>query len=263
MPGLLVDQYDHVTVFTLNRPEKRNSFDTAMSREITQRMHDFNADPEQYVAIFTGSGDKAFCSGGDLKEASARNLTPGSTPTVGVAEIDLFGVRASPKPTIAAVNGLAVAGGFELSLVCDIRIAADTASFGVFEVKRGFMPGIAVNVLARQMPLGDALYMLMTADFLSAQDAYRLGLVQKLTSSGALLEEALKVATMIAGNSQVAVQASKRVACLWRDHAIRESLEFYKSVNERLMLCDDVREGTRAFVEKREPKFSNEWPRST
>ena len=103
----------------------------------------------------------------------------------------------------------------------------------------------------------------MTADRVTAQDALRLGLVQKVVPRDQLMDESIRVAEMIAANSQVAVQASKRVAYFWRNLAIRESLEYYKSINQRLMLCDDPLEGPRAFAEKREPKFSNRWPENT
>jgi enoyl-CoA hydratase/carnithine racemase len=258
MPDLLVDRQKHVTVLTLNRPHKLNALGGTLRQDLTSAVAEFNADPEQSVAIITGAGDRAFSAGADLNEVAERVATSG--PNVGTDSVDLAGVGTSPKPIIAAINGLAVAGGLELSLNCDIRIAADTAWFGVFEVKRGIMAGVAVNLLARYMPLGDALYMLMTADRVTAQDALRLGLVQKVVPKDALMDECLRVAEMIASNSQVAVQASKRVAYFWRNLAIRESLEFYKSVNQRLMLCDDVLEGPRAFAEKREPHFSNRWP---
>ena len=122
------------------------------------------------------------------------------------------------------------------------------------------MAGIAVNLLARYLPLGDALYMLMTADRVAAQDALRLGLVQKVVPADQLMAESMRVAEMIASNSQVAVQASKKVAYFWRNLAIRESLDYYRAVNQRLMLCEDVLEGPRAFAEKREPVFTNRWP---
>jgi enoyl-CoA hydratase/carnithine racemase len=258
MSDLLVERHGHITVLTLNRPQKLNSLSAGLSADLTGAMAEFDADPGQYVAIITGAGDRAFSAGADLTELAAR--TKQSGPSIGVSTVDLWGVGSSPKPVIAAVNGLAVAGGLELSLNCDIRIAADSAWFGVFEVKRGLMAGIAVNLLARYMPLGDALYMLMTADRVSAQDAQRLGLVQKVVPGDELMPESFRVAEMIAANSQVAVQASKRVAYFWRNLAIRESLDYYKAVNQRLMLCDDVLEGPRAFAEKREPRFSNRWP---
>lgn len=262
MSDLLVERHGHVTVFTLNRPHKLNSLGGTLSEELTSGMAEFNADHDQYVAIITGAGDRAFSSGADLTELAERNAQ-GGAPNVGTTSVDLWGVGGSPKPVIAAVNGLAVAGGLELSLNCDIRIAAEEAWFGVFEVKRGIMAGIAVNLLARYIPFGDALYMLMTADRVTAADALRLGLVQKVVPRENLMEESLRIAQMIASNSQVAVQASKRVAYFWRNLAVRESLDYYQSINQRLMLCDDVLEGPRAFAEKREPKFSNRWPENT
>jgi enoyl-CoA hydratase/carnithine racemase len=262
MSDLLVERHGHVTVFTLNRPEKLNSLAGTLSEELTSGMAEFDADPDQYVAIITGAGDRAFSSGADLTELAARNAGGGS-PNVGTTSVDLWGVGSSPKPVIAAVNGLAVAGGLELSLNCDIRIAAEEAWFGVFEVKRGIMAGIAVNLLARYIPFGDALYMLMTADRVPAPDALRLGLVQKVVPRDRLMEESLRVAEMIAANSQVAVQASKRVAYHWRNLAIRESLDYYQAINQRLMLCDDVLEGPRAFAEKRQPHYANRWPENT
>jgi enoyl-CoA hydratase/carnithine racemase len=261
MSDLLIDRREHISIFTLNRPEKMNSLGGTLSADLTRAMAGFDADPEQYVAIITGAGDRAFSAGADLNDLAARTAT--GTPSVGVSTVDLWGVGGSPKPVIAAVNGLAVAGGLELSLNCDIRIAADSAWFGVFEVKRGIMAGIAVNLLARYMPLGDALYMLMTADRVTAAEALRLGLVQKVVPADELMAEALRVAEMIAANSQVAVQASKKVAYFWRNLAIRESLDYYQAVNQRLMLCDDVLEGPRAFAEKRKPEFSNRWPENT
>jgi enoyl-CoA hydratase/carnithine racemase len=258
MTDVLVERHGHATIITLHRPEKLNAFTTAMGDELTGVMAKFNRDPDQYVAIITGAGDRAFSSGFDLSELS--NRFEGGNVNVGVSSVDLYGVGSSPKPTIAAVNGLAVAGGFELALNCDIRVAADTAWFGLFEVKRGIMAGVGVNMLARYLPLGEALYLLMTADRLSAQDAARFGLVQRLAPAGELMDTAVSIADMIASNSQVAVQASKQVAYAWRNLAIREQIELYRSVNQRLLLCEDVLEGSRAFAEKRDPVFVNRWP---
>ena len=260
MSDLLVERRGHVTVFILNRPDKLNAMTRSMGREFTAAFGEFEADPDQYVAVITGAGNRAFSSGADLTELASRIERSSSSRPTGAASVDLWGVGSSAKPTIAAVNGLAVAGGLELSLNCDIRIVADTAWFGVFEVKRGIMAGIAVNLLARYMPIGDALYMLMTADRISAADALRLGLAQKVVPPGALMDEVMRVAEMIAANSQVAVQASKQVAYFWRNLAIRESMDYYRAVQQRLMLCDDVIEGPRAFAQKRAPQFSNRWP---
>ena len=257
MSDVLVERQGHTTVITLHRPEKHNAFTTAMGDELTGVMAEFDRDPDQYVAVITGAGDRAFSSGFDLSEMANR-FGSGNVST-GVTSVDLWGVGNSPKPTIAAVNGLAVAGGFELALNCDIRVAADTAWFGLFEVKRGIMAGVGVNMLARYLPFGEALYLLMTADRLSAEDAARLGLVQRLVPPEQLMETAMGIAEKIGANSQVAVQASKQVAYQWRNLAIREQVEFYRAVNQRLMLCEDALEGSRAFVEKRDPVFVNRW----
>lgn len=260
MPDLLVDRHGHLTVFTLNRPHKLNALTRGMGEEFMSAMAEFEADRDQYVAIITGTGDKAFSSGVDLNELASRLEAGSATGNADTLSVDFWGVGKCPKPTIAAVNGLAVAGGLELCLNCDIRVVASSAWFGVFEVKRGLMANVAVNLLARYMPIGDALYMLLTADRVSAQDALRLGLAQKVVDRESLMDEAMRVAEMIAQNSQVAVQASKRVAYFWRNLAIRESMEYYQVVNQQLLLSDDVIEGVRAFAEKRPPRFSNRWP---
>jgi enoyl-CoA hydratase/carnithine racemase len=255
---VLAERHGHVTVITLNRPDKLNSYTNSMTAELAAAMEEFNGDPDQYVALITGAGDRAFSTGYDLHEMAERGDT--GDVSIGISSVDFYGVGSSPKPTIAAINGLAVAGGFELALSCDIRIAVQTAWFGLFEVKRGIMAGVGVNMLARYLPLGEALYLLTTGERLSAEDARRFGLVQRLTPAGELMETALEVANSIASNSQVAVQASKQVAYFWRNLAVREQLDFYRAVNQRLMLCEDVLEGPRAFAEKRDPVWVNRWP---
>jgi enoyl-CoA hydratase/carnithine racemase len=257
LPELLVERDGHITVITLNRPDQLNAFTTAMTRDLTQAMAEFDADSEQYVAIITGAGDRAFSSGRDLKELAANST---NRLEVQLSDPDLWGVGSSPKPTIAAINGLAVAGGFELSLNCDIRVASESAWFGLFEVKRGIMPGVGSRLLARYLSPGDALYLLMTADRMSAHDALARGLVQKLAPGPELMALALRVAEMIAANSQVAVQATKKVAYFSRNAGMREQFELYQEVNRGLLLCDDPAEGVRAFAENRPPEFTNRWP---
>ena len=164
------------------------------------------------------------------------------------------------KVTIAAVNGLAIAGGLELTISCDIRIASETAWFGVFEVKRGILAGVAVNVLPRLMPMGAVMDLMLTGDRLSADDAYRLGLVQQVVPADMLMEAAFKKAEMIAQNSQPAVWGTKQILKFWRDALMAEQHRYYQAVVNRVLLSGDVHEGPRAFAEKRQPLFANRWP---
>jgi len=258
MANVRVDRHHHITVVTIDRPEKLNAFTSAMTADLTAIMREFDRDPDQYVAVITGAGEKAFSAGFDLSEMSDRFA--GGDVRVGVNSVDLWGVGSSPKPTIAAVNGLAVAGGFELALNCDIRIAADSAWFGLMEVQRGIMAGVGVNLLARYLPIGEALYLLMTGDRMSVDDAHRLGLVQRVCTVEELPDTSMAVAERIAANSQPAVQASKRVASFWRNLAVREQVDYYRSINQTLLLGEDVLEGPRAFKERRPPRFTNRWP---
>ena len=145
MPELLVDRLGHITVFALNRPDKLDTMSPSMAHEFTAAFGEFEADPDQYVAVITGSGDRDFSSGADLTELASRIEWSSPSRATGANSVDLWGVGRSAKPTVAGANKLAVADGLELSLNCDVCIVADTAWFGVFDVKRGIMAGIAVK----------------------------------------------------------------------------------------------------------------------
>jgi enoyl-CoA hydratase/carnithine racemase len=258
MSDILVEKHGRTTVFTLNRPAVHNSMTRSMTADLAEAVREFNADPDQYVGIVTGAGDKAFCSGADLKNMAAEVSEGSRFPVHGWP--DIAGISDSEKPIIAAVNGLAVAGGCEIAISCDIRIASTTAWFGLFEVKLGVIAGVAVNILPRLMPMGAAMDMLLSADRLAAEDAYRLGLVQKLVEPGQLMDVALKKAEMIAANSQTAVWGTKKILKFWRDLMLAEQQNLYEAVAHRVLLSGDIHEGPKAFAEKRAPKFKNRWP---
>jgi enoyl-CoA hydratase/carnithine racemase len=258
MTDLLVDKYEHATVWTLNRPHRMNAMGGTLIEELTEAVCEFEADPAQHVAILTGAGEKAFCAGADLKEmaesaSSGRRLPVVSTP-------DIAGLAACEKVTIAAVNGVAIAGGLELSLCCDIRIASSNATFGVFEVKRGILAGIAVNVLPRLMPIGAVMDLMLCAGQLTAEDAFRLGLIQDVVSPDDLIPAALRRAAMVSSNSQAAVRGTKQVLRFWRDAMMTEQVRYYQAVMHRVLLSGDVFEGPLAFAERREPQFSPGFP---
>ena len=257
MSTLLIERHGHVTVFTLNRPEKRNAYDDEMMTAIGDGFLEFDADPEQYVAIVTGAGDAAFCSGNDLSTSQGGRQRSGPRR---VALTDMMGVGATSKPVIAAVNGLAVAGGCEIALACDIRIAADTAWFGLFEPKRGLVPGAAVQLLPRMLTYGDASWFLLTAARVDATEAHRIGLVQRVVPAADLMTEALTMAEAMCALSQVSLQTIKKTLRYHRDLALKESLDYGAVLAELFNLGDDVDEGIQAFREKRDPQFGNRWP---
>lgn len=258
MPDLLVDKQGHTTIFTINRPQRMNSLGGTVMADLSAGLKEFQEDPDQYVAIITGAGDKAFCAGGDLKEM-AEGAASGTALPVSKGP-DISGIAACEKVTIAAVNGLAIAGGLEVSISCDIRIASERAWFGVFEVKRGILAGVAVNVLPRLMPIGAVMDLMLSGDRLSAEEAHRLGLVQRVVPHEKLMDTAIEKAEMIAQNSQAAVWGTKQVLKFWRDALMAEQQRYYEAVIHRVLLSGDMHEGPRAFAEKRDPKFSNTWP---
>ncbi|HEX4527784.1 MAG TPA: enoyl-CoA hydratase-related protein [Acidimicrobiia bacterium] len=256
MSSLRIDRHGHVTVFTLDRPEKRNAYDDATMDEMGDAFVAFDADPEQYVGIVTGAGD-AFCSGNDLSSPRGGRIRTGPRR---LALTDMFGVGATTKPVIAAVNGLAVAGGCEIALACDFRIAADTAWFGLFEPKRGLVPGAAIQLLPRMLNYGDASWMLLTAARVDADEALRIGLVQKVVPAATLMDVALETAQGMCELSQVSLQMIKQTLRHHRDLALKESLEYGAVLSRLLNLGADVDEGIAAFREKRDTHFGNRWP---
>ncbi len=256
MGNLRVDRHGHVTVFTLDRPEKRNAYDDETMREIGDAILAFDADPEQYVGIVTGAGD-AFCSGNDLSSPGGGRIKSGPRR---FPLTDMSGFGATKKPMIAAVNGLAVAGGCEIAMACDFRIAADTAWFGLFEPKRGLVPGVAIQLFPRMMNYGDASWMLLTAARVEAADALRIGLVQQVVPAAELMDFAMATAQSMCELSQVSLQLMKQVLRQHRDRDLTESLELGLALSRLLQLGDDVDEGVAAFREKRDTHFTNRWP---
>lgn len=258
MADLLIDKQAHTTIFTLNRPDRMNALGGTLMPDLRAGIREFEEDPDQYVAIITGAGDKAFCAGGDLKEMAAKTAAGTKLPISPAP--DIAGIAACEKVTIAAVNGLAIAGGLELAISCDIRIASEDAWFGVFEVKHGILAGVAVNVLPRLLPMGAVMDLMLSGDRLEAVEAFRLGLVQQVVPHEELMEAALRKATTIAANSQAAVWGTKQVLKFWRDALMAEQQRYYEAVIHRVLLSGDVHEGPRAFAEKRQPRFTNSWP---
>jgi enoyl-CoA hydratase/carnithine racemase len=248
-----VERFGRVTVATLNRPERLNALSMALGDELTEHVKAFSRDESQAVLILTGSGDKAFSSGGDLHDMKPAAI-PGEVAPITI-EQDIAGLAHCDKPVIAAINGLAVGGGFELALCCDFRLAAEHAWFALPEVERGFMPGIAVVSLPQMMPFGNVMELMLLGERMSAADAYRLGLVQAVLPAAELMPEAMRRAEKMAGYSSMALRGTKRVLRQWRNQLMEERHRYYQLAMEQILESGEIPEGLAAFREKRKPAF--------
>jgi enoyl-CoA hydratase/carnithine racemase len=242
---------DGIVVVTLNRPEKRNAVSPELAAGLDAAVKRSEADPDVRAVILTSSNDKVFCAGADLKAVSEGRGPQLSTPDGGFAG---FVHAKRVKPWIAAVIGTAVAGGCEICLACDIIVASEETKFGLPEPQRGLMAGAGgVTRLPRAIPRHVALEMVATGDPIDAQRAYTLGLANRVAPVSQVLDEALKIATRIAGNAPLAVQESLKLA---RASAFLSEAELKVETDAglaRLRDTEDFKEGPKAFVEKRPP----------
>ena len=216
MAKVLYEKRDRIAYLTINRPEARNAIDPDVHRAMIEAWGEFRDDEDVDVAILTGAGDEAFCAGADLKTyipqvvANARPQDIREIVELGLGGLTR-GMHRMPKPTIAAVNGWALAGGLETALACDIRIASERAMFGSFEARRGFHHGDGGLVrLVNTCGVGVAMQMLLTAEPIDAQRALQCNLVSKVVPHERLMEEAEGVAGQILRNSQRAVRSAKQ-----------------------------------------------------
>jgi enoyl-CoA hydratase/carnithine racemase len=259
MPDLLYDKHDHYAVFTLNRPERLNALGGTMMTDLRDALADFTSDRSMRAGILTGSG-RAFSAGADLKEMNQRNVDRGDrpAPTQGFDLNAALPFSRCPKPFIAAINGLCLAGGLERALDCDIRICSTEAYFGLFEVKRGILPGYAIHHLARLVPFGDAMYLMLTADRIEPAEALRMGLVREVLAPEELMPRARAIASMIAANAPLAVEGSKFMGQQWRQLQVDESYRVGQWVSRAVLNSEDAKEGPRAFTEKRAPNWKGQ-----
>ena len=257
---LVRERRGNVLVARLNRPEARNALNGALIRAIGAAIVDAEADPEIRVVVLTGTGDRAFCAGMDLRDfargdGGPPDGAPTPTPSPTTTEMDGFMrlIRGGVfLPVVGAANATAVAGGFELLLACDIIVASSDAEFGLPEVKRGLFPAGGGTFLGTRVPLGIALEMALTGDRIDAARAYALGLVNSVVPPDQVLATALDFAQRIAANGPLALGATKELVRLGvTDHARAHVrlLELQQSV----FTSDDAKEGALAFVEKRAP----------
>ena len=251
MGELIVDRDGGVLVLTLNRPEKRNAINGVLARQIADALDRLDDNDELRVGVITGAGGN-FCSGMDL-----RGLLEGDNPRVPGRGFGGMVQRGSVKPLIAAVEGFALAGGFEMALACDIIVAGVGATFGLPEVKRGLTPaGGGALRLPRQIPHHVAMELLYTGDFIDADRAYELGLVSQRVDAGGALDAALETARKIAANAPLSVLAIKAIVTQAADWPTSEAFDRQEPITAPVSASEDAREGARAFTEKRAPVWS-------
>lgn len=252
---------DGVLILTIDRPAARNALSVRTQQALVEEWGRFRDDDTLRVAVLTGAGDEAFCAGADLKELAAlyRSMTPFERRERGEREPGLGAITRNfdpRKPTIAAINGACLAGGLELALACDIRIAAEHACFGLPEVRRGILPGAGgTQRLPRSLPVGVALEMILTGAPIDAEAALRWGLVSRVVPAASLLDCVLGIAALIAANGPLAVRAAREAVYGGLSLPMDAALRLEQFLAEPLRQSDDAAEGVRAFIEKRRANF--------
>ena len=245
---------DKVAKITLNRPDKLNAINRAMREELFRVFADFEAREDAWVAIVTGTG-RAFSVGHDLEEMGG----PSGDEPSGTSIEDLYVMQTRIwKPIIAAINGYCLAQGGGIALASDIRIAADSAQFGWPQAKRGISSISGPSMLANRIPLNYALEFLLTGNFISAAEAHRLHLVNKVVAPDALANTADEYAQTIVQNAPLATRGMKEASVRGQNLGLEERVNLASQLFERVRGSADAEEGLRAFVEKREPDFKGE-----
>ncbi|MFO7590216.1 MAG: crotonase/enoyl-CoA hydratase family protein [Acidimicrobiia bacterium] len=253
MSVLARERHGRVEILRLDRPESRNAMSPELSRAIEDALDDIETDPEVWAAVLTGTGP-VFCAGADLKVIASGGGSEIETERGGFGG---FVQRDFPKPVIAAVNGHALAGGFELVLACDLVVAAEEATFGLPEVKRGLLAAAGGPIrLAKRVPLATALEIVMTGDPITAARAHDLGLVNRVVPADQVVDEALALAVRIGEASPAAVRGARRLVRRSVDLTEPEAWELNRTIMGEVFASGDSLEGARAFVEKRTPTWN-------
>jgi len=254
--AIIFEKKDGVACVTFNRPEVMNARNRQMREEIVQAMAEIRDDSEIRVAILTGAGDRAFSAGRDLKEAAQEKRPIIESRQQKLERGDTETIANLNKPIIAAINGYALGGGLEMALACDIRVAVDEAKLGLPEVTRGMIPGSGgTQRLSRLIGLGKALELILTGAIIDAHEALRLGLVNKVVPRSDLLSAAEEYARKIVSNGPLAVVFAKEAVRKGYEMSLDDGLRLEADLSSLLQTSEDIKEGARAFVEKRPAQF--------
>jgi enoyl-CoA hydratase/carnithine racemase len=256
--GILYEKRGRVAYMTINRPEARNAIDQETSRELAQAWRDFRDDDEIWIGVVTGAGEKAFSAGADLK--SLIPLLAGAARNNEVADDGGFGGITGDltcwKPVIAAINGFCLAGGTEIMLSCDLRIAAEHATIGLTEVRWGIIPGAGgTQRLPRMIPLARAMEMILLGEPITADEAYRIGLINKVVPQAELMDEVERWITTLLARGPLALRAAKQAMLQGLELPLAEGMQLEQRLFRQMLATEDAKEGPAAFAQKRKPEF--------
>ena len=255
--NVALEKKDKTAVLSVNRPKALNALNTATLLEMEEALCEVDKDSDIKALIVTGGGDKAFVAGADITEMKDKNAMEGRTFSILGHKI-FTKLQDMPIVTIAAVNGFALGGGCELALACDIRIASNKAKFGQPEVTLGIIPGFAgTQRLARAVGLAAAKELIFTGTPINAQEALRIGLVNKVVEPDKLMDEANALAAKISSNAPIAIKLAKQAINKGADADLNTAMAYEAEAFGLCFATEDQKEGMTAFTEKRKAKFEN------
>ncbi len=253
--NLALERDGATAIVTVNRPKVLNALNSATLDELQATMAGLRQDDTVRCVVITGAGEKSFVAGADINELALQSPAGGREHAIRGQQV-FDAIEHLGKPVIAAINGYALGGGCELAMACTIRIAAETAKLGQPEINLGLIPGYAgTQRLARIVGNGRALELLLTGDQITAQDAYRIGLVNRVVPAAELMTEARKLAAVLASKPPIAVRYILEAVHRGTEQPLREAQVFEATLFGLVASTDDMREGTSAFLQKRKPEF--------
>ena len=251
---ILYEKRDNIVVITLNRPDNLNAINRQLRGELADAITEFDGDPQAFVAIITGAG-RAFCAGRDLKERAEDNAEGVQARASHSMSPDRpYMWPQTWKPMIAAVNGFALAGGWSIAQMCDLRLASEDAKLGITETKWSLLPPFG-TILPKMIPMSAVLELVFTAAPITAQRAYDIGFLNKVVPAEDLMEEAMALAQQIAENAPLAVQYFKELAYRGVNMSTQDISSLTYHMYDQLLTTEDSKEGPRAFAEKRKPNW--------